>query len=178
MLIAAGLGWYMLNEPTRIVSAQEEALAIQLDEAMTLYAENCAVCHGPEGQGTPRAPSLNVQSFFVDRSDQAIQQIITSGIPGTAMPTWGDRMTEAEIQAIVGFIRQWEATAPEVASLTRPSGGPSWRNNNTTISTQANGGIQTSTLLDWRILLLIGILLASAFTLISKGLHALARLKR
>lgn len=178
--------------PNVPIPTTEESIAL----GSQLFAANCSRCHGPEGQGTPRAPSLNVQSFFVDRSDQAIQQIITSGVPGTAMPTWGDRMTEAEIQAIVGFIRQWEATAPEVATLTRPGGGgPPWRNNSTattqttlfgllpittnpTISTQANGGTQTTNLLDWRILLLIGILLASAFTLISKGLSSLARLKR
>ena len=177
--------------PNVPIPTTEESIAL----GSQLFAANCSRCHGPEGQGTPRAPSLNVQSFFVDRTDQAIQQIITSGVPGTAMPTWGDRMTEAEIQAIVGFIRQWEATAPEVATLTRPGGGgPPWRNNSTAttqttlfdilpasnpaISTTANGSTQTSTLLDWRILLLIGILLASAFTLISKGLSILARLKR
>jgi len=179
--------------PNVPIPTTEESIAL----GSQLYAANCSRCHGPEGQGTPRAPSLNVQSFFVDRTDQAIQQIITSGVPGTAMPTWGDRMTEAEIQAIVGFIRQWEATAPEVATLTRPGGGgPPWRNNSTattqttlfgllpvtstnpTISTHANGSTQTTNALDWRILLLIGILLASAFTLISKGLSSLARLKR
>lgn len=164
-----------------------------------LYSANCSRCHGPEGQGTPRAPSINVQSFFVDKSDQVIEQIITLGVPGTAMPTWGDRMTEVEIQAIVGFIRQWEATAPEVATLTRPGGGgPPWRNNTTTtdttlfgllplpssstntteasmtngnpsISTHTSGGSQTSSLLDWRVLLMLGVLLSIAFTLISKG---------
>ena len=178
--------------PNVPIPTTEESIAL----GSQLFAANCSRCHGPEGQGTPRAPSLNVQSFFVDRSDQAIQQIITNGVPGTAMPTWGDRMTEAEIQAIVGFIRQWEATAPEVATLTRPGGGgPPWRNNSTAttqttlfgllpipttnqnITGHANGSTQTTTLLDWRILLLIGILLASAFTLISKGLSALARLK-
>lgn len=176
--------------PNVPIPTTEESIAL----GSQLYAANCSRCHGPEGQGTPRAPSLNVQSFFVDRTDQAIQQIITSGVPGTAMPTWGDRMTEAEIQAIVGFIRQWEATAPEVATLTRPGGGgPPWRNNTATTQTtffgllpapenppagNASGGAQTSTILDWRILLLMGILLASAFTLISKGLSSLARLKR
>ena len=172
--------------PNVPIPVTEESLAL----GSQLFAANCSRCHGPEGQGTPRAPSLNVQSFFVDRTDQAIQQIITSGVPGTAMPTWGDRMTEAEIQAIVGFIRQWEATAPQVAILTRPMGGPAWRNNTATTqttlfgllpittSTTSNGSTQTTSLLDWRILLLIGILLASAFTLISKGLSALARLKR
>lgn len=71
-----------------------------------LYAANCARCHGPEGQGTPRAPALNVKSFLTDTNDQAIELIITAGVPGTAMPAWGDRMTAAEIQAIVGFLRQ------------------------------------------------------------------------
>lgn len=175
--------------PNVPIPTTEESIAL----GSQLFAANCSRCHGPEGQGTPRAPSLNVQSFFVDKTDQAIQQIITNGVPGTAMPTWGDRMTEAEIQAIVGFIRQWEATAPEVATLTRPGGGgPAWRNNKTTTQTtlfgllpvtntnitgHAAGSTQTTSLLDWRILLLIGILLTSAFTLISKGLSSLARLK-
>jgi len=94
-----------------------------------LYSANCSRCHGPDGQGTTRAPSLNVKTFLIDTTDQAIQQIITLGVSGTDMPAWGDRMTDAEIQAIVGFLRQWEATAPEVAQpLGTPSGvgGPPW----------------------------------------------------
>jgi mono/diheme cytochrome c family protein len=156
-----------------------------------LFTANCSRCHGPTGQGTPRAPSLNVKSFFVGKSDQAIQQIITSGVPGTAMPTWGDRMSASDIQAIVGFIRQWEATAPEVATITRGGGGPPWRRNstntgtslfgllpsiNTTTNTatgQAGGQIQQ--ILDWRVLVLAGVVLAIAFTLISSGFSALKK---
>lgn len=102
-----------------------------------LFSANCARCHGPEGQGTPRAPALNVKSFLTDTSDAAMQLIITGGVPGTAMPAWGDRMSAAEIQSIVGFIRQWEPTAPEVAVPTRPGGGgPPWLRNNTTTPAQ------------------------------------------
>ena len=36
-------------------------------------------------------------------------------------------MSEAEIQAIVGFIRSWEATAPEVAEPARGGGSPWWQ---------------------------------------------------
>ena len=103
--------------------------------AADLYSANCSRCHGPEGQGKPIAPSLNVKSFLTETTDLAMQQIITLGVPGTAMPAWGDRMTDAEIQAIVGFMRQWEATAPEVAQPMGPPsgmGGPPWlRNQNT-----------------------------------------------
>ena len=38
LLIVVALGFYMLNEQSRIVEAQSHVLSIQLDEAMTLYA--------------------------------------------------------------------------------------------------------------------------------------------
>ena len=125
--------------PTGIIPAPDvpipttaESIALGSD----LYTANCSRCHGPEGQGTPRAPSLNVKGLLTNTSDQALQQIITSGVPGTAMPTWGDRMTDAEIQAIVGFIRQWEAAAPEVAVPAKGGGGgPPWLRSNTTTTT-------------------------------------------
>jgi len=115
------------------IATTAESIALGSD----LFAANCARCHGPEGQGTPRAPALNVKSFLTETNDQAIELIVTGGVPGTALPAWGDRMTPADIQAIVGFIRQWEPTAPEVAIPTRPGnggggGGPPWlRDNNT-----------------------------------------------
>ena len=172
--------------PNVPIPTTEESIAL----GSQLFAANCSRCHGPEGQGTPRAPSLNVKSFLTDTSDLAIQQIVTLGVPGTAMPSWGDRMSDADIQAIVGFIRQWEPTAPEVAVLTRPGGGgPPWMRNNTnnvnplpstnTTTTTAGPGYQasaqtaTQNALDWRILVLLGVVLSAAFTLIYSGLESL-----
>ena len=105
-----------------IVTTEESIL---LGEA--LFASNCSLCHGTDGEGTRRAPALNVKAFLTETPDLAIEQIITQGVPGTAMPSWGDRMVASDIQAIVGFIRQWEATAPEVATpSTGGGGGPPW----------------------------------------------------
>jgi len=122
----------ILPAPNVPIATTEESIAL----GGQLFSQNCSRCHGPEGQGTQRAPALNVKAFLTDTSDIAIQQIVTNGVPGTAMPVWGDRMTEADIQAIVGFIRQWEATAPEVATPIRGGGGgPPWLRNNTTTTT-------------------------------------------
>ena len=105
-----------------IVTTEESLLL-----GASLFTSNCSQCHGPDGQGTRRAPALNVKGFLTETPDMAIQQIVTLGVSGTAMPAWGDRMSEANIQAIVGFIRQWEATAPEVATpATGGGGGPPW----------------------------------------------------
>ncbi len=127
--------------PDTPVPVTEESLALGEE----LYSQNCSQCHGPEGQGTPRAPALNVKSFLTDASDLAIQQIITLGVPGTPMPAWGDRMSEPEIQAIVGFIRSWEPTAPEVATPVRGGMGPPWARVTTTTP---NGT-------DWRVVALV-----------------------
>lgn len=95
-----------------------------------LYAANCSQCHGPDGQGRGRrVPPLNVKGFLTKTNDAALEQIITLGVPETPMPAWGDRMTKEEIQAIVGFIRSWEPTAPAMAEPVRGGGrgrgGPS-----------------------------------------------------
>lgn len=176
--------------PNVPIPVTEESIAL----GEQLFAANCSRCHGPEGQGTPRAPSLNVKSFLTDTGDLAIQQIVTLGVPGTSMPAWGDRMSDADIQAIVGFIRQWEPTAPEVATITRPGGGgPPWMRNNTNnvnplpstntsppktatnFGNQAAAQTTTQSFLDWRVLLLLGVVLSLAFTLISMGLSSLRR---
>lgn len=116
--------------PAPDVPIQTTAESIALGSQ--LFTANCSMCHGPEGQGTQRAPSLNVQSFLTNTNDQAMELIITNGVPGTAMPAWGTRMVESDIEAIVGFIRQWEPTAPEVASPVRGRGGPRWAQTNST----------------------------------------------
>ena len=121
--------------PDISVPVTEQSLALGAD----LYAANCARCHAPEGQGTPRAPSINVKGFLAETSDGALQQIISLGIPETSMPVWGDKMLESEIQAIVGFIRAWEPTAPEVAEPIRGSGGPWWQTDNTSGTTRGQG---------------------------------------
>ncbi len=99
--------------PAQPIIVTEKLLAT----GQTLYAQNCSRCHGADGQGTRRAPALNVQTFF-DKvtTDAAMIQIVSSGVPGTAMPAWGDRLSTSEIEAIVAYVRSWEATAPAVAN--------------------------------------------------------------
>jgi mono/diheme cytochrome c family protein len=176
----------ILPAPNVPIATTEESIAL----GGQLFSQNCSRCHGPEGQGTQRAPALNVKAFLTDTSDVAIQQIITNGVPGTAMPVWGDRMSETDIQAIVGFIRQWEANAPEVATPTRGGGGggPPWMRNNSQTTSQSGGqGTQSGTgqgqgagtpwwqSFDWNILLLIFGVLSISFTLIFMGFESLRR---
>ena len=124
-----------IPEPEAPVPVTVESLEL----GANLYAANCARCHAAEGQGTPRAPSLNVKGYLEETNDAVLQQIISLGVPETAMPAWGDKMTEAEIQAIVGFIRSWEPTAPAVAEPVRGGGGPWWQTEEPSETTRGKG---------------------------------------
>jgi cbb3-type cytochrome c oxidase subunit III len=99
-----------------------------------IYDVTCARCHGSDGQGRPIAPALNVQGFLSDTNDLALKTIVAQGVPDTAMPAWGERLSDDELNALVSFIRAWEPTAPAVAEMERgrpggsgqSQGGPPW----------------------------------------------------
>jgi cbb3-type cytochrome c oxidase subunit III len=137
-----------------------------LDTGKSLFTQNCSWCHGTEGQGTRRGPALNVQSFFQKvTSDAAMVQIVTNGVPNTAMPVWGTRLSVSEIESVVAFVRQWQAAAPAVASPQMGNaGGPPWQRNNTSPNPQPiPPGLArqvqpaTPTQFDWRQIIWLGI---------------------
>ena len=77
-----------------------------------------------------------------------------------------------EIQAIVGFIRSWQPTAPAVATLARGAGGPWWAGGR---QSTARAG-QAASALDWRVFLLIGGVLSAAAVLVGLAVDRLRRL--
>jgi mono/diheme cytochrome c family protein len=74
----------------------------------TLYAENCAGCHGVEGRGGP-AIALADPVYLAIADDAAMRKVITNGVHGTAMPAFaesaGGMLTEKQVKAIVSGIR-------------------------------------------------------------------------
>lgn len=76
-----------------------------------LFSIACTGCHGRSAQGTRMAPALYNQTFLSQTPDPAIYQIISNGVPGTAMPAWGGRLTDADINALVAYLRSLEASA-------------------------------------------------------------------
>ncbi len=78
---------------------------------------NCALCHGLGARGGGRGPDLNAPSKKRTHSDAEMFQVISNGIPGTAMPANGTNgqgvgMTDEEIWQIITYIRSQEVKAP------------------------------------------------------------------
>ena len=93
------------GQPTKVseVLAPSEVL-----EFGTLYAENCAGCHGTEGRGGA-AIALANPVYLAVADDGAIRQVIAKGVRGTAMPAFADSaggmLTSAQIDLITKEIR-------------------------------------------------------------------------
>jgi len=81
---------------------------------------NCALCHGLGARGGGRGPDLTRAQKKHTHSDAEMFQVISSGIPGTAMPANGTNgqgvgMTDREIWQIIAYIRSLEVKAPAKA---------------------------------------------------------------
>ncbi len=80
----------------------------QILEFATLYAQNCAGCHGASGKGGP-AIGLADPVYLAIADDAAIRKAIASGVNGTSMPAFahsaGGMLTDKQIDVISGGIR-------------------------------------------------------------------------
>jgi cytochrome c oxidase cbb3-type subunit III len=77
---------------------------------------NCALCHGLGARGGGRGPDLTAATKKHTHSDADMFQVISNGIPGTAMPANGTNgqgvgMTDREIWQIIAYIRSQEVKA-------------------------------------------------------------------
>lgn len=78
---------------------------------------NCALCHGLGAHGGGRGPDLTRAQKKHAHNDADLFQVISNGIPGTAMPANGTNgqgvgMTDEEIWQIITYIRSQEVKAP------------------------------------------------------------------
>lgn len=114
-----------------------------------VYAEHCAVCHGPDGHGNgPAAPSLipRPRDFTLGQfkykstapglppTDEDLIHVVADGLPASAMPYWRDILDPAKIRAVVRYVKSMSRafagpapvplavparTAPTAASVAR-----------------------------------------------------------
>ena len=89
-------------------------------DGATLYAQNCAACHGDRGSGGIGVP-LALASAHGLVSDDYLRKTIRSGRPGRVMPAF-TALADAEVEAVVRYVQTWgPAQAPRYAAT--PIGG-------------------------------------------------------
>jgi mono/diheme cytochrome c family protein len=84
-----------------------------IEQGRAVYRQNCSSCHGPNGAGDgplaatldPAPANLRVHLVQGIHSDAQIFNWITKGFPNSAMPAFGDQLTEQERWHVINFIR-------------------------------------------------------------------------
>ncbi len=83
-----------------------------------LYRQNCAECHGGEGQGAPAwrqrdadgmfpPPPLNGTGHAWHHPKRMLHYVIVNGSPGGQgnMPAWGDKLSDEQIDDIIAWFQ-------------------------------------------------------------------------
>ncbi|MGV6827285.1 MAG: c-type cytochrome [bacterium] len=92
-----------------------------------LFKKHCALCHGEDGKGVGQGtgvtmsrersflvmpPAISNPGFLVAASDNIIKETIVHGRTRTAMPAFGQLLSDQQINDIVAYVRGFENGEP------------------------------------------------------------------
>jgi mono/diheme cytochrome c family protein len=86
-----------------------------------LYRDNCAKCHGENGEGRPGRPSLRGEDVR-NATDGDLAWILKNGQMFQGMPSWGG-LPEQERWQLVAYLRS--LNMPDPGQQATPAGAPS-----------------------------------------------------
>jgi cytochrome c oxidase subunit 2 len=88
------------DDPSKV---WEQAALIARGEKV--YANNCAVCHKPDGKGAGQFPALDGSP--VVNSDDKLKQItvVLNGRNNNQMPAWKGKLSDTEIAAAITYTK-------------------------------------------------------------------------
>ena len=107
--IVVGVGAIILGNVLTIAVAKEgDASSIAHTRGKQVFTKHCAGCHGPEGKGDGYRllgadPANLTRSSIKKKPDALLLQTIHEGKPN--MPSWKGRLSEADSQAVLVYIR-------------------------------------------------------------------------
>ncbi len=84
-----------------LVSSPIDALAQGTDAGGRQYERLCASCHGGDGRGGERGPSI--VGRLASRDDRELAELIRAGLPASGMP--GISVGERDMRPLVNFLR-------------------------------------------------------------------------
>ncbi|WP_419956158.1 c-type cytochrome [Neobacillus niacini] len=91
------------------IFSSKNAAAIAAGEK--IYNKQCLICHGESGKGEGKnaGTAINNQNYLNTVSDKDIFNSVKFGREGTAMPSYGPRLSDEELKNVVAFVRNWQS---------------------------------------------------------------------
>ncbi len=103
MVTAACLGGSQEQTSTETAAPTKAPAAVGSE----IYRISCQPCHAVNGAGVglPNQPDFRDASFWASKSDSELINTIKNG--RGQMPAWKDRLSEDEIKAVVGYVKNF-----------------------------------------------------------------------
>lgn len=112
------------NDPREVVVAP----APVLDRGAKVYEQNCAKCHGEQGQGVPGAypPLAGNRAVTLPVTSNLVQVVLNGGFPPATrghprpfgMPPFATTLSDADVAAVLTYVRaSWNNRAAPVSEL-------------------------------------------------------------
>jgi mono/diheme cytochrome c family protein len=112
------------SPPGRPSKDSEDPAPSEISDFRTLYAENCAGCHGTDGRGGA-AIALADPVYLAVVDESAMRKIIANGVRGTSMPAFaqgaGGMLADKQIDVITSGIRSRWSRPGTLTGVSVPS---------------------------------------------------------
>ena len=109
-----------VDEPLKL---SREPVLGDLGLGASIYAKNCAVCHGENGEGVS-APALGNPMLLATATDHFLRHAIAEGRDGTPMIAFKDSLSAEEIDGVTAFLRSkaagWEIPKGDTVTIPSP----------------------------------------------------------
>lgn len=115
--------WLFWQSGAERVKLSENPVAGDTKRGEIVYQQNCAACHGKNGEGV-NAPALGNQSALAHNKDEFIRYTIEKGRDNTPMMAFADKLSEQDIDNVTAFIRSkasgWKMEKSVLSKLPTP----------------------------------------------------------
>ncbi len=98
------IGWLREQAGVEPIELSLEPVIGDAKVGEAIYADQCAVCHGENGEGEI-GPAIGNPATLALTTDAFLRYAIENGRDGTDMPAFGEILSAAEIDAVTAFLR-------------------------------------------------------------------------
>lgn len=114
---------YEMAEVEEPVEVSREPVLGDIALGASVYEENCAICHGSNGEGVS-APALGNPMLLATATDHFLRYAIAEGRDGTPMIAFKDSLSSEQIDGLTAFLRSrasgWDIPEPDTVSVPTP----------------------------------------------------------
>lgn len=96
--------WLNVKAGVKFTPGSQEPVSGDVAIGREIYTNECSDCHGVNGEGAT-GTALGNPAMLSMTKDSFLRHAIVNGRQGTDMPSFADKLDEAEINAVTAFLR-------------------------------------------------------------------------